>query len=435
MSAPATSHLGDPRFGTGTTWRPGPWVVATAALVTIGAVLVRDAVATPATTWMHMYRPGDFPRAADLFGFLRELRVPIPPAIAAAEILAFQRCGSTDLVTADFYRIALIGAYVLALWLTYPSFARMAASFLASVVFLWATVVIHPANPQVYDIALPFFALGFVTLVGIAGALQFRRHGVALACSMGAGLCLSLTELSRPFVLVLLPLLIAGSYRCLAADRRLFVGLLIPLCVLSGTWHVHLFAAHDQVLASNYSGFNLRRAWPQAPLPEGMYETSTQPGDAVRWPNINTAEQRMASRRLQRVILSYMIAHPVEAGVHAVRLLVRFAAPQTAFYGGVAPPDRILSAYRIVAPASFLFAIASGCLLAFRVLRVPRLWLHTLGSPDSLLLIIACGSLLALGLGEAHEEARLALSLLPLLAAYPMPRGVPPARLADRRVA
>ncbi len=396
------------------------------ALIAIGATLVRDSTAVEATTWMHMFSPGDFATTGDLIKFLRELRVPIPPVISALEIISFQQTGSTDLVTKYLYRLALVGAYVLALWFAYPSIGRMLASFAASVVFLWATTLVHPFNPQVYDLLLPFFLLLFLTFLRAVGSFSPGKSSALLVLSFGAGFFLSMAELSRPFVFVLLPFLLAGAYfflhRC---PRRAFVALLIPVGLLSGVWHVHLFAAHQQVLSTNYAGFNLRRAWPQAPLSPSMFETSSTPTDAQRWPNVNTPEQHVASQMLQRAVFAYAVANPLQALRHGARRVVRFARGRTAMYGGKAPEREVLSVYRVLAPASFLFMFGNVLVLGWYALRARSRCYLVLAHPENLLLLVACFSLLVLSLGEAKEEARLVLSLLPLLAAYPIARPVP----------
>jgi len=405
------------------TWRLCLWLSLTLALLVIGAVLVRNSVAVPATTWMHMYTPGDFPTTRDLVTFLRELRVPIPPAISALEIISVQRTGSTDLVTTHLYRASLVGTYLLALWFSYPSIPRLVASFLASVIFLWATALIHPFNPQICDILLSFFIFLFLTLLRAVHAVPSGRSGTQLVLGFGAGFFLSMAELDRPFVFLLLPFILTGAYLSLRrCPRRVFVALLIPLGLLSGLWHVHLFTAHHQVLSTNYAGFNLYRAWPQAPLGPTVRETHSHPSDDHRWPNVNTEEQYATSQFLLRAVLAYVLANPRDALRHGMRRVLRFAKARTSMYGGTAPPRPVLSVYALAAPASFLFMFGNLLALGWYAIRARIRAPLLLASPQNLLLLITFFSLLALSLGEAKEEARLILSLLPFLAAYPMAR-------------
>ncbi|MEO8601812.1 MAG: hypothetical protein ABI629_04480 [bacterium] len=404
-------------------WALGVCVLFSVALLIIGATLVRGSDAEPATTWMHMFTPADFPTGSDLIAFLLSLRVPIPPVIAALEIISVQLTGSTDLVMIDLYRVGLAGTYLLALWLTFPSIPRQAAAFAASVIFLWATTLIHPFNAQIYDILLPFFLLLFFTLTRALLALPARWRAAQLACAVGAGFFLAMAELARPFVLLLLPVLLTSAYLGLRqCPRRVWIALLMPVVLLSGLWHAHLFVAYGQVLSTNYSGFNLYRAWPQAPLGPTVQETHSQPAHDARWPNINTQEQFESSQFLQRAVLAYIVSNPGAALRHAAHRLVRFAKARTSMYGGQAPTSKVLTLYAVAAPALFLFMFANVLVLAWYAVRLRARALSLLSAPDNALLLITFLSLLVLSLGEAKEEARLVLSLLPLLAAVPMAR-------------
>jgi hypothetical protein len=398
------------------------WGAATAALTLIGGILVRSSVAVPATTWMHIYDPAEFRTTRALVDFLAGLRVPIPPVIAALEILNVQHTGSADLVTVYLYRFAVVASYVSALWFSYPSIARLVGSFCASTVFLWATTLIHPLNPQSYDVLFPLFVLAFLLLLRAATR---AAAGSALLFAAGAGFFLSMAELTRPFVFVLLPLMLAGACIALRDRRRALIGLFAPVVLLSGVWHLHLLAAHHQILATNYAGFNLHRAWPMAPLPPTMWETHSHPDDEKRWPDLNTEAEHVASLQLQRVVAAYVLANPGAALRYAARKLVRFARPQLSMYGRAPAAHPVLSVYRVAAPASFLFTAANLALLAGYALSARRrIWL-LLASTDNLLLLITGFTVLVLSLGEAKEEARLALSVLPFLAAYPTARQVP----------
>ena len=336
-----------------------------------------------------------------------------------------QHTGTTDLVTTYLYRTALVGAYVLALWFTFPSIARLCAALPTALVFLWATVLVHPLNPQSYDIFLPCFLLLSLICLKVVRDVASQRTRLASALGASSGFFLSMAELTRPFVFLLLPLLVAGG--CLILERfprRVLVAFLLPLVLLTGVWHVHLLARFGQVLASNYSGFNLRRAWPMAPLPAGMWETHDQPAAEEAWPNLNADEQHKASQALQGVVLHYVTAHPLAALVHAVGRIKLFIAPQTSMYGSTARTDAALVAYRTIAPAAFLFMFANVALVAWNAMRARRRFIRVLASPDNLLLLVAFFASLALSLGEAEEEARLVLSVLPLLAAYPLAQPV-----------
>src|SRR3954467_2912108 len=88
--------------------------VALLTVAVAGLWLVHSAHAVPAITWMNVYEPKDVRTLRDLIRFIHDLRVPIPPVIAAAEVLSWQWTGSTALVTDYGYRIPAVGDYPLA---------------------------------------------------------------------------------------------------------------------------------------------------------------------------------------------------------------------------------------------------------------------------------------------------------------------------------
>jgi hypothetical protein len=178
------------------------------------------------------------------------------------------------------------------------------------------------------------------------------------------------------------------------------------------------------VLSTNYSGFNLRRAWPQAPLGPTVEETHGRPPDEQHWPNLNTEEQYVASQFLQRAVFAYVIANPREALRDGARKVIRFAMARTSIYGHAAPAHPVLSVYRVAAPAAFAFMFVNLLALALHAIRARARCYLLLAPAENLLLLITFSSLLVLSLGEAKEEARLVLSVLPLIAAYPMARPV-----------
>jgi hypothetical protein len=408
------------------------WIVLLLMFLAIGSVLVRNSVAWPATSWMFIYSPGDFATTRDLITFLEELRAPIPPAISAAEIIDFQLTGTTDVVTNYLYKATLVGAYLLALWLTYPSLSRLILSFVTSIIFLWATTLVHPLNPQVYDAFLPFFILMSLALLRVVTSVPPGKSGVAYVVCGFAGFFLSMAELARPFMLAVLPILLVGAYlRLRGAVQRLFAVLLVPLALFSGVWHAHLITAHHQLLSTNHSGFNLLRAWRETPIRLNALvpEAHRNPVAKDRWPNLNTAEHYVNSQVLERDVLTYILTNPGQALPHAVAQIVHFISAPTSTYAGTShertvPYHPVLGVYRVVAPASFLFMLANVVVLAVYTIKAGARFHLVLAFPENLLLIVAFLSLLVLSLGEANEEARLVISMLPLLAAFPVASAV-----------
>jgi len=385
---------------------------ACAFFVAFGALLVRSTSATPAVTWMFIYRLTDFQSVPAIVVFIRRVRIPIPIVIGLSEIFDNYFFGDSWLVDVLLYRIALVGAFLLAIMLSPRTVTGLATSLFSSAVFLWGAVVIHPGNPQVYDILYPFFLLGFILMIervrcGVArGRMQVMQ-------SFAAGLLLSMTELSRPFVLFLLPVLLLMAFLNLrGAPRRAHIFFLLPLLLVSGGWHLYIGIAHGELTWTNHSGFNLQRSWPRVSVPALLPETNSAPLGAGRWANLDTPEHQENSRRLETAIVGYALDHPVGmlSGLGRRALLI-LAAP-TSIYGHH-PSHPILWLYR---PLVWLASFA----LLLRLARCARIAytrpLQIVEEPAGQAAAAALLSILLLATGEAGEQARFLLSVLPLLA-------------------
>jgi len=148
--------------------------------------MTRAAVARPAIWWLNMFDVRDFPDFHSLINFILNLRVAIPPILATLEVWNYQLNGSTDFVLVYLYRGALIGSYILALRLAYPSILCMLATAVAELVFIYGSVLVHPGNPAIYDACYPFFILLALCFLKQAGQRQADHVSHGWWC-VGAG--------------------------------------------------------------------------------------------------------------------------------------------------------------------------------------------------------------------------------------------------------
>ena len=395
-------------------------VTSVLGLAFLGGVLVRSAIGMPVTTWMHVYRPEDFVGAGQVIAYLKSLRVGIPPVLSLLEIVNYNLTGSSRWITVSAYRVGLVLAYVIPLLLFYPrGFKKVTLTSIVSVVFLCATVIIHPKNPQVYDILFPVFVLLFLLLYRYSRQISANRTLTVLA-TLGAGLFLSLAELSRPFMLLVLPVvLVCVGLGFRRANWKYFLVFLIPIILLSGGWHLKTYICNNgQIVWSNHGGYNLRRAWPMAleslsPEEQASIMEEAPATRPDRWPNLNTEIHYQNSRVYTRVVLRYIVEHPMDSVKHVWEQTKTFFAPQTSIYE-YQPQHPILSVYRI---AVWLATI----LLLFNLIRL-LVWLikdrslKILGKPESILIIVTVLSIAALIVGDTYEQARFLISVLPFLA-------------------
>lgn len=378
---------------------------------------MRDAVGVPSIVWMNHYAPGDFRSREAVVEFLLSTRLPLPPLLTFAELLNHLHDGSTRWVTVWVYRLALVAAYVLALVLARKSPVRFAVAFVLAPVFLAATLAIHPAGPWVYDILQPALLLGFFAAL----AAIVPRRPANLLLGLVAGLCLALSELTRPHMVYLLPLLLAGALARIWPKRAsVIVAFLLPVAVLSGGWHVHQYAKLGQFAWSNHGGFNLINAWPMVAPPALVAETQA-PVAPGRYANIDTPEHGVNSRRLTRAVLAFAFENPWRATVHvAERLSILLSAPTS--YMRSEPRSWVLPVYQVAARYAGLYMLLAGAAVGLALVLQPRRASDLLGKPDNLLLLTGAVSIVLVAVADHGEEARFLLMLLPLLAAAPVPR-------------
>jgi 4-amino-4-deoxy-L-arabinose transferase-like glycosyltransferase len=385
----------------------------------IGAWLVRNSVGTPVTRWGQIYSFEDLTTYQEILNFFKNLRIPVPPLISVIEILNYNLIGDTHFVTKFLYRLSLVSVYLLTILLVYPSIPKMIASFLVSIVFLWSTVIIHPGNPQVYDIFYPLLVLLIVFLLRGAAWIFSRWRKLTGAICLLLGVVLAIAELTRPFVLFLLPILVLAAYQMLRRlPRRYFVILLMPVLIISGTWHAYIGVQHGQVTWTNHSGYNLQRGWRIAPVPELLQDPDDNPLKPGRKQNKNTAVHYENSKILQRAIFKFWIENPFRSAKHALYKTFYFLSGQTKIYSH-SPEHLILSLYKplTVFTSTFLFI---GVLVLMLLAVESGRFRYLVERGDHILMLVAVGSILILALGEADEEARLLLSVLPFLAVLPI---------------
>lgn len=402
-----------------------PSLILVLGFIALGSYLVRTSEAASALTWMHVFDPADFVDASssEILGFFRELMIPIPPVVGLAEIMSIKLVGSPILITRYAYRLALVGSYAVAIWLAGTSRKRSVAAFLVGTLFLYVTTKVHPGDPHSYDIFFPFSYLLFI--LSLRHSIHASRPGLM---ALLAGFFLSMSELTRPFMAYLMPLLAVGAYFFFVTrglHGRQFAAFVLPIILISGGWHAYLLGAHGQLTISNHTGYNVARAWPQIPPVQLIDEPHYAPLAPGRWANLNTEEHGENSRRAQLSQLRYWITHPVGSALFAASRLADFLRADTAFDGFV-PESRWFGVYALaVRLISSVFFVSAGFVVVDACMR-PRNLRYLLAHTDNftILFTVACAAMLASG--EIREEPRLLLSILPMFAILPLARPAQP---------
>ncbi len=386
--------------------------------------MARYGNSAPSFTWSWVYAEDEFIEICqswdEIQAFYRDLRVPIPPIIAGLEILSYRLSGGFELVTIYLYRALVFFSFFIAIVAFKRGMAGYWWSAAQAMVFVWATVKIHPLNPQIYDLWVPcFFLLYLFTLRQASEEASGALYSSLLA--LLSGLCLAFVETARPFVFVLLPFLIVFSVIRLSQKKwRLCILFLIPILLLSGGWHLKLYLYNDgQVLASNNSGFNLRRCWePVYPLPETAVELE------YGWKQYNNPRHIHASNQLKSEIIQFILENPFISAKHTLDRIAELFKPMVhdvvmPLQAGIAKPMPAnhpwLSVYVITARLSGAILLICFVTALRQFLLKPswRFW----GSEAWILIFFTATSILILAVGESGEDYRFLISVLPCLAA------------------
>ncbi len=395
-----------------------PWlkIVLSLVLALVGLVLTRNSIGEVAIHWMYVYEYHEFTSWSFAGEFFRDLRTGISPFWALIDIFSYRTFGNLDLTDKLLYRGCMILMYVLPLWMFTRTQWQLLMVFLASLVCLWATVLIHPGNPQVYDVYLPTALLLLVKVLQTVKADDLHPRMRITLC-FASGFLLSLIELTRPFVFLFMPIFLLAIWLMLRKFSKVnFAVFLVPILLLSGGWHAKMAIQHGQLNWTNHSGFNMYQSWNEF---AGDFKFEEAPRHAGLSPNINTDRHFAKSKELTQLILKSWTKHPWGAIKHVGLRATQFFSPQTDLL--LAKPSHwIFGAYRVV-----IWLLSLGITLALigtlrrlLIARFKTFW-HWLADPETLLLLFTAFNIAIFIVVEAREDARFMISVLPYMLSLP----------------
>ena len=373
--------------------------------------------------WQHLYRPQDFHTWADLWRFMGELQTGISPFWSFWEISAQLIFGSTAIFSLVLYPFCIgLNAYLATTLFAQHRIQTLGVATM-SLVFAIAIRFIHKGNPQLYDVLMPSLILGWLAALQRLQAPALTGS-VRIRLSLLAGLLLSVLELTRTLIFPLLPFLMLLSFLAIPdvpAPRwthrlRYALAFLIPILLLSGGWHLKQIVAHDKLHWSNHDGFNMQKSWAQ--FTDSLHFQDDPPLYLGGMDNINTDRHTAYNKIVQQQVRDGILRQPAKAIGHFGSRLVAFYKPKTALFMAHSP-----FVFNVVyRPAVWLggLAMVLGLLTTvLKTLRKPQMresWLAW-GKPEVILWVLTLLISCIFAVGEAGEEARFMISLLPLLAA------------------
>ena len=371
----------------------------------------------PSITWMGYFQVKEFydSNPGELFTFIKEMRAGIPPLISIAEIVVAKLTASTHIITREFYRLALLTSYLIAAFIFAENIIKGIISSAIAMVFMVATILISARNPEIYDIYYPSYLLLFMLLIQVIKS-KHNFNYLNILWAVLAGLFLALAELSRPFVLLLMPIFLIFGYLSLRQlPKKVLISFLIPVVLISGGWHLKLLVFNNgQIFWSNHSGFNLYRAWEEiAAIPDPPKEPQTWDGRN----QIHSQEHFLNSQIIQGAVFIFIAKNPGEAFSYMISRVAIFLEPRTSFFDEPELGGILINAYRLGFRACLVFWGIQLIILGYNLLKKPGL--HLFSSAQNILLISTTITTLLLAISEKGEEARLLLAVLPFVSALP----------------
>lgn len=399
------------------------------SIILIGIILlaVVDRRTVFSIEWMNTFQAENIPSHSwqQIIASLGELRTGIPPILAIFDMLILKLFGY-QIATGIYalcYDITVIIIYIIPIFLFSRTIVQQLIGFVFAVIFLHGTILIHPTNPAIYDILYPLFILAFIW--SLKKVSKNHDHPVSLArYSVLAGLFLSITELLRPFFLIIMIVVIFLTFlQYQKLSRRYFLYFLLPILILSGGWHLKLLLFNDgQITWTNISGYNIQRAWEYVvewpELPDDAQAIMVYDRNTDRYvpAYLNTSTYYEGSQQLQKAFFTYVIQNPIDAANWGIYLVKELLTPKTQMFQGEGPTALEMNLYRLAVNIMVLIFITNLMNMFQHFLRNPMAEANRL---ETILIVITTGTILFLAIGDRGEEARFILSILPMWVALP----------------
>jgi hypothetical protein len=218
---------------------------------------------------------------------------------------------------------------------------------------------------------------------------------------------------------VILPFIIIGVFSYLGRIRwREIAMVILPVFLISGVWHTHLWITHQQILWSNHGGFNLALAWPQVDTSQTVLvpELNNEPVAVGRWPNINTEEHALNSQLLSAEVFRYIRDNPIDSFRYLGLRYLDFFVEAGPMHKSTRPVMIVFNGYIHFGLA--YISVNLTTLILYLISSKMRL-IKLLGNIDNMIIFIASSTLFITAIGSAVEESRLVLSAIPLITALP----------------
>lgn len=374
---------------------------------------------SPVATWMYSWGSGfdSLPHVTNFAQFISNLRAPMPIPLFAIEYVLY-RIHNPLLFDVGYMTILPRIFFIVAF---YVATDELDGLFPYSTIIRQSILLFFTASIQqivlldrqqnsiyMYD-AMIGLCIVFILILSTKQTLT--KHDVLLL-----SFSIVLADMLRPFMMVITPIIVIwiGYLIYKRTSRSLMYLFIFPLFILL-IWHGNHIFVLKQLTWSNYSGYNLARAWhPEAIAERPYWYATTQPNAVTPATSINDEQWGRNSNYVLHKVLDWVWAHPLDALARIPWLLWQtFSIPITI--------SRVRITGEIELRASALDWFATVSTFFYRVGMGISLWgsgfelLRQLYTKKTIRMIpfIVTFIVVIVALTENGEQARFLLSLAP----------------------
>lgn len=361
----------------------------------------------PVAFWRNGMGFDTMPLFRDFVQFLAGMRVPMPIPLLSMEYVLY-RLHNPLLFDIAYMTIIPRILFIVGLYYATDDLVRLGRYgdlFRHVCVILFAACIPAIVLYQQQNFIFMYDAIIGVCLVLIlklATRPHLARHEIVLLAS-----AIVVADMMRPFMFVITPIVVVWlGYRIYTQYTRYEVMLFLAPMTMLVLWHSYHIIVLHQLTWSNYSGYNVARAW----YPAAMTQTPPIP----KGTSINDVVWSTNSSIIMRNIIAWMVANPIEACMKLPWLLwqtyqIPITIARIHLTGTVEMHVRTLEWY--VTAYTFVYRIVFGIALwgiAFDMVRrvVKRLPIMMSACIVTLIVVVVA-------LSENGEQSRFLLSLAP----------------------
>lgn len=255
-------------------------------------------ISIPTIKWVNRFSLEIFTDFSSIVQFYKYLKTGISPIISFFELSEYILFGHMYWMKYYFsYLIIPLNFYLISC-MTSNNYYGLILKLSISLILVYGTAMI---GGMLYDWYWPFFTIMSIFLF----TRKTTNSKLNYLFAFLSGLFLSFSELSRPFMIFIIPFLFIYFYLLTIRNhnnRNRLVVIFTVFLVLSGLWRFKMYIyTGAQFIWSDYGDCNIAESWP-SPI-----------GQKISYEYINTPLSKSVCSEPKQKVINHIINHPVES--------------------------------------------------------------------------------------------------------------------------